>query len=190
VRWQLKQNSGLLYCDRSKGASVSTLEKVMTIAFSVYALITVIFLVSENRRPQATLAWALAFFFMPGLGVLIYILFGKDWKAFSKQRQLLLQDLKGNAYPLLSPMIEGQDQVIVRLEAQGPTHRKLMMLVRHNSRSVLTGRNTVEILQDACTFYPRLMEDLQAARHSIHLQYWTILPNRSKRFSLRKYAQE
>jgi cardiolipin synthase A/B len=47
-----------------------------------------------------------------------------------------------------------------------------MMLVRHNSKSVLTRRNTVEILQDAAAFYPRLMEDLKAARHSIHLQYF------------------
>jgi cardiolipin synthase len=151
---------------------VGTLAKVITIAFSVYALIAIIFLISENRRPQATLAWALAFFFMPGLGLLIYMLFGRGWKAFSKQRQLLLQDLKANAYPLLSPMIAVQDQVIARVEAQGHTHRKLMMLVRRNSRSVLTEQNTVVILQDAAAFYPRLMEDLQAARYSIHLQYF------------------
>ena len=73
---------------------------------------------------------------------------------------------------MLSPMIAGQDQVIAGLEAQGHAHRKLMMLVRRNSRSVLTGRNTVKILQDAVAFYPRLMEDLRAARHSIHLQYF------------------
>ena len=135
-------------------------------------MIAIIFLISENRRPQATLAWALAFFFIPGLGLLIYMLFGRGWKAFSKQRELLLQDLKVNTSPFLSPMIAGQDQVIAQLEAQGHTHRKLMMLVRHNSRSVLTERNAVEILQDAAVFYPRLMGDLQAARHSIHLQYF------------------
>ena len=149
---------------------MSTLVKMVAVAFSVYAMIAIVFLISENRRPQTTLAWALAFFFLPGLGLLIYILFGRDWKAFSKQRQLLLQEM--NVYPVLSPMIAGQDQVIAGLEAQGHAHRKLMMLVRRNSRSVLTGRNTVEILQDAAAFYPRLMEDLRAARHSIHLQYF------------------
>src|SRR5690606_29623787 len=97
---------------------------------------------------------------------------GRDWKAFSRQHQLLLQDLEANAQPLLSSMIASQDRVIARLEAQGHVHRKLMMLVRHNSRSVMTARNSVEILQDAVTFYPRLMEDLQAARHSVHLQYF------------------
>ena len=47
-----------------------------------------------------------------------------------------------------------------------------MMLVRRNSRSALTRRNTAEILQDAAAFYPRMMADLRAARHSIHLQYF------------------
>jgi cardiolipin synthase A/B len=151
---------------------MSTLAKLVTIAFSAYAVIAIIFLISENRRPQATLAWALAFFFIPGLGLLIYMFFGRDWKAFSKQRGLLLQDVKADADPLLSSIIAGQDHVIARIEAEGQVHRKLMMLVRRNSRSVLTGWNAVEILQDAATFYPRLMEDLEQARHSIHLQYF------------------
>lgn len=148
------------------------LAKATTIAFTVYALIAIVFLISENRRPQATLAWALAFFFMPGLGLLIYILFGRDRKAFSRERLLLLQDIRRNAAPLLSPMASGQEQIISQFEAQGYMFRKPMMLVRHNSRSVLTSGNAVEILQDAASFYPRLMEDLQAAQHSIHLQYF------------------
>jgi cardiolipin synthase len=47
-----------------------------------------------------------------------------------------------------------------------------MMLVRRNSHSALTRRNAVAILQDAAQFYPRMIEDLRAARHSIHLQYF------------------
>jgi cardiolipin synthase A/B len=37
---------------------------------------------------------------------------------------------------------------------------------------VLTTRNRVEIQQDAATFYASLIEDMEAARHSIHLQYF------------------
>jgi cardiolipin synthase A/B len=46
-----------------------------------------------------------------------------------------------------------------------------MRLVRRNSQFALTTRNRVEIQQDAAVFYARLMEDMEAARHSIHLQY-------------------
>ena len=43
---------------------------------TVYALGIGAFLISENRAPQATLAWILAFMLAPGVGALIYVLFG------------------------------------------------------------------------------------------------------------------
>ena len=36
----------------------------------------------------------LVFVFAPGIGVLIYFFFGRDTKAFSKQSELLRQDLR------------------------------------------------------------------------------------------------
>ena len=74
-------------------AGMNHLGTILTAALALYALGTGVFLISENRRPQATLAWMLVFIFAPGIGVLIYVLFGRDRKAFSKQRELLRQDL-------------------------------------------------------------------------------------------------
>jgi cardiolipin synthase A/B len=102
----------------------------------------------------------------------IYILFGRDRKAFSKQSRLLRQDLEARALPLLSPLLSRQDAEIARLEGESASHRKLMMLVRRNSHSALTKRNYVEIQQDAAEFYPSMMKDIESARHSIHLQYF------------------
>jgi hypothetical protein len=87
-------------------------------------------------------------------GLLVSIFFGRGWKAFSKQRQLLRQDLTANALPLLAPLLSRQDAEIARLEGESASHRKLMMLVRRNSRSTLSRRNRVEIQQDAAVFYP------------------------------------
>jgi cardiolipin synthase len=148
---------------------VSDVGAVLTGTLALYALVATSFIILENRRPQATLAWLLVFFFAPGIGLLVYVLFGRDRKAFSKQTRLLMQDLQEDARPVLSPILSRQDAEITRLETGSPSRRKLMMLVRHNSRSALTRRNTVEILQDAAQFYPKMMEDMRAARHSIHI---------------------
>ena len=145
---------------------------ILTAALALYALGTGVFLILENRRPQATLAWMLAFIFAPGIGLVAYVLFGRDRKAFSKQSELLRQDLETNALPLLSPMLSRQDAEIARLERASTGRRKLMHLVRHNSYSALTKRNCVEIQQDAAVFYPSLIRDMEAAQHSIHLQYF------------------
>jgi cardiolipin synthase len=103
-----------------------------------------LFLIFENRRPQATLAWLLAFFFLPVLGGLIYIFFGRDWKAFSGRARLLKQEVEATALPRLSPLFSAQDAEIARVQDEGSSHRKLAMLVRGNSRSILTSRNHVD----------------------------------------------
>ena len=67
--------------------------------FAAYALLTAVYIVLENRRPQATLAWMLVLFSLPGLGLLVYVLVGRDRKAFAKQGKLLRQDPEANAKP-------------------------------------------------------------------------------------------
>ena len=151
---------------------------ILAMLLFLYALVTGVFLLMENRRPQSTLAWMLVFFFAPGFGLLVYLLFGRDSKAFSKRRKLLMQDLEANALPLLSPILSRQDAELSQLETQSLGRKPLAMLVRRNSLSVLSTRNRVEIQQDAAKFYPSLIEDLKTARHSIHLQYfiWGVDP--------------
>jgi cardiolipin synthase len=151
---------------------VTDLGTILTVSLTLYVLVAGVFLVLENRRPQATLAWLLAFVLAPGVGVLAYVLFGRSRKAFSRQSKLLRQELEPTARPILAPVLARQDAAIARLEGGSAARRRLMMLVRRNSRSALTTRNRVEVLQDAAAFYPRLVEDLKAARHSIHLQYF------------------
>ena len=131
-----------------------------------------VFLISENRAPQATLAWLLAFFFAPVIGLLLYLLFGRDRKAFSKRSSLLKQVLGADAFSMLRPLLADQNAEIARLEAGSAGQRKLMMLVRRNAQSLLTTRNRVEIQQNAAVFYRNMIEDMKAARHSIHLQYY------------------
>ena len=62
---------------------------ILTVSLTLYGLGMCLFLISENRRPQATLAWMLVFVSLPGLGLIAYVLFGRNRKAFAKQRQLL-----------------------------------------------------------------------------------------------------
>lgn len=144
---------------------------ILTVSVTAYALGTGIYLISENRRPQATLAWMLAFFFAPGLGLFAYIFFGRHRATFSARRRRFAEDLEKRIVPLLSPILSRQEAAIADL-ATLTSHRRLAILVRRNSRSALTTGNRVEILQDATAFYARHAQDLKEARRSIHLEYF------------------
>ena len=84
----------------------------------------------------------LGLFFLPGLGLVAYVLFGRDRKAFAKQRTLLRQDLEGDARPILAPIMARQDAEIARLQDESAGHRKLMMLVRRHVRCATPPQRT------------------------------------------------
>jgi len=143
---------------------------LLSLLLSLYAVVTGIFLISENRRPQSTLAWMLAFIFAPGLGVALYLFFGRNRKAFARQDKLLSQRIDERLVPALSEIFDREECRARELAKEGASQRKLLLLITRNSLSSLTTRNAVEIQQDASTYYPALMKDIEGAEHSIHLQ--------------------
>ena len=85
----------------------------------------------------------LGLFFLPGLGLVAYVLFGRDRKAFAEQRTLLRQDLEGNSRPYPrthhDPPRGGK---IARLQDESAGHRKLMMLVWRHVRCATPPQRT------------------------------------------------
>jgi hypothetical protein len=63
----------------------------------------------------SALAWLLVLVLAPVAGVLIYFLFGQDWKAFSRQSKLWMQDLEPNACPPLPTLLSHRHEVIAQL---------------------------------------------------------------------------
>ena len=143
----------------------------------IYTVSVAIFLLLDNRSVQSTFAWMLMFFMLPGVGVVIYIFFGRNWKAFSHESRLVTNEIGSDLYQNLKSTLLHQDRYREQLAQEKPaSHKnKLIQLVANNSYSLLTGYNDVEILQNADQKYPRLLADIKGAKHSIHLLYyiWT-----------------
>jgi cardiolipin synthase len=142
--------------------------------FALYVVSVAIFLIMDNRSPQSTIAWMFVLAIFPLVGILIYIFFGRDWKAFSKESKLARQELGGVLSPILGPLAAQQIDLIDRIkqtESVAYKH-KLLELVRRNASSMLTAANQLEILQDAREKYPRILADMEQAQHSIHLEYF------------------
>lgn len=62
--------------------------QVLTVLVGAYAAVIAVFLVLENRSPQSTFAWLFLMLGFPVGGLVIYTLFGRGWKAFSRANQL------------------------------------------------------------------------------------------------------
>jgi cardiolipin synthase len=132
-------------------------------------------MVLENQSPQMTFGWLFLFLLLPILGVIIYFMFGRDYRAFSRKDKLMRQELMKSltAAPHLAEVLACQNETIEKLKKDGPpVYSRVVEMMRRNAQSVLLPNNTLEILQNGKEKYPRLLEDLKAAQHSIHLEYY------------------
>ena len=83
-----------------------------------YALLASVFIINENRRPQATFAWMLLFFALPGVGIVIYLIFGRNRRVFSRQRKLVQQEVPGRLGELLEELGQQHEQALEEMERQ------------------------------------------------------------------------
>jgi cardiolipin synthase len=145
---------------------------LLALLLGTYTLSVAIFLILENRSPQSTFAWLFLFIVLPGAGLLIYMMFGRNRHVFSRERRQtrVLED-KALAERAARVMAEQPQKIAALADTQGEYGRLAAMLWA-TARSPLTLGNRVEILQNASEKYPRLMEDIRAASHSIHMLYY------------------
>jgi cardiolipin synthase len=143
----------------------------------IYAVIVTAVILLDNRSPQSTFAWLFLILALPGVGLIIYIFFGRGYRAFSSEEKIAHITLGTEADAIVGPLASRQDAYVEKIAREKPASNqpRLLQMVRHNSSSALTAYNDLEILQNATEKYPRLLGDIRAARHSIHMMYfiWT-----------------
>ena len=155
----------------------ATLLNFLGLFFALYTILITIFIISENRLPQSTFAWIFFLILTPGVGIIVYFFFGRGTHAFSREQKIAQLKLGNEFLSDLNHLLDRQPDIAEQLARERPEsfQRRLIHLSYSNNSSILTGRNNVEILQDASQKYPRLLADIRAAQHYIHLNYyiWT-----------------
>ena len=147
--------------------------QVLTVLVGVYAAVIAIFLVLENRSPQSTFAWLFLMLGFPLGGLIIYTLFGRGWKAFSRKNQLHTLIEGTSLVERKAIMVERQPVLLDELSrTRVGEYARLGRMLWLSAGAPLTLINRLEILQDAREKYPRLMADLHTASRSVHLVYY------------------
>ncbi|MDZ5472616.1 cardiolipin synthase [Bacillus sp. 31A1R] len=138
---------------------------VLNIGFAMI----VIFL--ERRDPGATWAWLLVLLFIPGLGFILYLIFGQN---LSRRKMFLWEDRKKIGIDeLIHRQIQdlNSGQFLFRNEIE-KFNRDLIYMHLINNDAVLTQDNSVKIFTDGQEKFNSLINDILAAEDHIHLQYY------------------
>ncbi|WP_044398646.1 cardiolipin synthase [Lacinutrix sp. Hel_I_90] len=143
---------------------------IINYLLSISAVITILF---RNSNPTKTLTYIIVLVFFPFLGLLVYYLFGQEYrknKIFNRKSVLNEKIIKS-----LNDELELDETELQELEDDFLLDKiRLVKLLQKNDKSPLTKCNYVEILKNGEVKFKRLFEDLRAAEKHIHIEYYII----------------
>ncbi len=135
------------------------------VAFAAYAVLVAALVLSERRRPTATLAWILALVFLPLLGLLFYLVFGRNRIHRRRRRRRRRachpfdETAELAAVETLSPNLS-------------PVQAGLVRLGLSVGAAPLRRCETLEVLDTAERLRAALFDAVEAAERNIHLEYY------------------
>lgn len=130
-------------------------------------LFLIIFLIFfDKRKPMKRFSWILTLVFLPGLGLLLYWFLGSDYLVAYRKRKI--QKRCGEFFEELEEIAAETGRRFETSSSQA------IMFHQKYCGSVVTDDNDIEIFTTGATKYEKLFEDMEAARDSIHLMYFTI----------------
>jgi cardiolipin synthase len=130
--------------------------------------------VSTNRRPSAAVAWVLAIIFIPFLGALWFLLVGAGrLPRARRERQREVSEL-------ILERTEGLAQVSHRDEWPGWLASAVTLNVELGALPMVGG-NTAELLEDYEGSFARMVQDVDTAQHTVHVEFYILVLDDSTR---------
>lgn len=139
----------------------------------VIAISAVITILLKNVNPTRTLSYIIALVFFPFLGLIIYYLFGQEYrkdKIFNRKNVLNQTIIKN-----LAKELEADYQLFKRKKGDVLDDKiKLVKLLRKSEKSPLTLTNQVQIIKNGEQKFKLLLDDLKQAKDHIHMEYYIL----------------
>lgn len=159
---------------------LSTVLSVVSLIFALNVVLAAIVVFFERRSPSSTWAWLFVLFFVPIIGFIIYLIFGRYTgrkKAFGPK---ITKDME-----TLDKFVRNRDEIREEVEEQyfsndgirlGRTYRHLVDFATLNLKSGgwLTYRNNMEYFTDGTKKFDSLINDIRNAEKFIHMEYYIL----------------
>ena len=139
----------------------------------VYWAVVIVLVICDDREPASTLLWLAALIFLPGVGVVLFLFFGRDWKVITARRrwaQSYLADVLA-AMGSLYERNQAADRLFRTRYPCGLAADIATTIQRENGSRPLPA-TSVEIFADGAEYFARLEQDLATARSFVHLDFF------------------
>lgn len=129
-------------------------------------IVSVIIVISENRKPYLSVFWIMFIVLIPGFGIAFYYLLGKDYRG----RRTIRTDERMHLDMLRNQAVG--DAVLTRPHTD--KYQKLAdMMHKANDTPLLSG-NEVRIFTDFTPMFEAMLDDIASAKSFIHIQFYIV----------------
>ncbi|TFD10027.1 cardiolipin synthase [Cryobacterium sp. TMT1-2-2] len=129
--------------------------------------VVAIIVVPRNRRPMSGMAWLLTIFFIPYLGVLLFLMIG--YRTLPKKRRLMQDEI--NKFILDST--EGME--LVSREHPWPSWLESVVELNRNLGAMpLVGDNTASLINEYQVAFDTMIADINLAKKYVHVEFYIL----------------
>ncbi|MBD5208298.1 MAG: cardiolipin synthase [Bacteroidales bacterium] len=136
---------------------------VLIAVYGVMVITAIVVVLSENRNPIRSLSWVIALLFLPGVGLIFYLFFGRSLKGqhmiSRHNKRKMLNTFRPKQVDLDEQPLSGEEKALVKL-------------ARNLCSSFYSVNNEIEVFITGNEKFEALKHDLLAAREFIYLQYY------------------
>ena len=145
---------------------------VINIVWGLTILAVVFVMIMEKRSPSKTLAWILLLFFLPLIGIIIYLVFGRNFR-----KKKIYARKEYNDYEKLQRVSDYHLDHPYTTDLNGmenPAVALITKLLENNNKAFLTYHNKIDVLPDGEQAIEAIYSALERAEENIHLQFFIV----------------
>jgi len=148
-------------------AWITLITFILLLVVDLGVRIAALIIVPRNRRPQTAMAWLLAIFFIPYVGILFFLLFGSARLPRGRRRK----QREINEYILETT--EGID-LVAKDAAWPPWLEPLVELNRTLGAMPLVGGNSARMWADNQQSFDAMAAEIRAAKRVVHVEFYIL----------------
>ncbi|MCK6079788.1 cardiolipin synthase [Microbacterium sp. EYE_5] len=138
---------------------------VLVLAFDISVRLVAVFIVPRYRRPTAAMAWLLAIYFIPFIGILLFLLIGNPRLPRKRRKQ---QESINDAFRAAS-----SDLDFGTLRPNAPEwFTQLVTLNRNLGALPIAGDNGAQIISDYQDSLDAMAAEIDAAQRYVHVEFY------------------
>jgi cardiolipin synthase len=147
--------------------------RIVGLFFWGVALALVPFVLVRRKEPSATIAWILTLVFLPALGAVLFLLFGRDRVRWPAKRKRALDAIVRAQVAASRDEDRGADGT-PEIPLDSPLERSLFRIGARLTHLRATSGNHVDVLVDGNAMYDCLGAAIDGARHHVHAEFYLI----------------